>query len=172
MTFIVQKEVLGGIIICIPISRRIISIRISARPHNITVIRVYAQTLGQEDEEVEQFYAHIDSMIPKTPRKDILAVLGDWNAKVGPDAYLHWAGTIGRCGIGETNDRGRRLPEFAKSHRLTFANTVHPHRLSRTATWHAVLEQVHNQIDFILTPQRLKSGDNKIFPRCQHWLRS
>ena len=126
MAFTVRKDVVGSIIRCTLISSRLISIRISARPHNITVIRVYAQTLGQEDEEVEQFYAHIDSMIPKTPRKDILAVLGDWNAKVGPDAYQHWAGTVGKFGIEELDDRGWRLLKFAKSHRLTLASILHP----------------------------------------------
>ena len=76
------------------------------RPHNITVIQVYAPTSDHEDEEVQQFYEQLDSVITKTPKKDILVVQGDWNAKVGPDAYLHWAGTVGRFGIGETNDGG------------------------------------------------------------------
>ena len=161
VAFIVRKEVVGSIISCTPISSRLISIQISDRPHSIKVIQVYAPTSNHKNEGVEQFYEQLGSIIAKTRKKDILVVQGDWNAKVGPDAYLHWAGTIGRCGIGETNDRGRRLPEFAKSHRLTFANTVHPHRLSRTATRHAPNGQVHNQIDFTLTPKRFKSCINK-----------
>ena len=80
------------------------------------------------DEEVQLFYKQLDSIIAKTPKKDILVVQGDWNAKVGPDAYLHWAGTVGRFGIGETNDRGRRLLELAKS-------PAHQNKLSRTTTW-------------------------------------
>ena len=63
-------------------------------------------TSDHEDEEVEQFYEQLDSIIAKTPKKDILVVQGDWNAKVGPDAYLHRERTIGRFGTGETNDRG------------------------------------------------------------------
>ena len=79
-----RKKVLGGIIICIPISRRIISIRISARPHNITVIQVYVPTLDHEDEEVEQFYEQLDSNMAKIPKKDnYTCTQGDWNAKVG-----------------------------------------------------------------------------------------
>ena len=58
------------------------------------------------NEEVQLFYKQLDSIIAKTPKKDILVVQGDWNAKVGPDAYRHWAGTVGRFGIGETNDGG------------------------------------------------------------------
>ena len=68
---------------------------------------------------------------------------------------------VGRFGTGQTNDRGWRLPEFAKSHLLTLANTLHPHKLSRTATWHNPNGQVHNLIDIILTPQCFKSIINK-----------
>ena len=90
-----------------------------------------------------------------------MIVQGDWNAKIGQDAYAHWTGTVGKFGVGETNDRGLRLLEFAKSHRLTIANTLFPHKLSRKTTWHAPNGQVHNQIDFILAPCRFKSSINK-----------
>ena len=83
-------------------------------------------TSDHEDEAVEQFYEQTDSMIAKTPKKDILLVQGDWHAKVSPDAYQHWAETVGRSGIGDTDDRGWRLLEFAKSHRLALAYTLHP----------------------------------------------
>ena len=86
--------------------------------------------------------------------KDVLVVQGDRNAKVGHDAYHHWEGTVGRFGIGEINDRGWRLLEFTKSHRLTLANTLHPQKLSGTAILYAFNGQVHNQMDFILTLQR------------------
>ena len=75
--------------------------------------------------------------------------------------YQHRAETVGRFGIGETNDRGWRLLEFSRSYRLTIASTLYPHRLSRTATWHAPNGQVQNQIDFLLTPQRFKSSMHK-----------
>ena len=110
VTFIVWKEAVGSIISCTPVSSRLIS---------ITVIQVYAPTSDHEDEEVEQFYKQLDSIIAKTPKKDILVVQGDWNAKIGSDAYQHWAGTVGRFGIGDTNNRGWRPLEFTKSHRHT-----------------------------------------------------
>ena len=94
-------------------------------------------------------------------KKDILIVQGDWNAKVGPDTYENWAGTVGRFGISENNDRGLRLLEFARSYCLALANTLHPHKLSQTATWHSNNGQVHNQIDFILALQHFKSSINK-----------
>ena len=81
--------------------------------------------------------------------------------KVGPDVYQHWAWTVGRFDIGKTNDRGWRLQEFAKNHRLTLASILHPHTLSRTATWHALYGLVYNQIGFFLTTQWFKSSINK-----------
>ena len=104
MTFIVQKEVIDSIISCTPISSRLVSIRILIRPYNITVIQVHAPTSDHE-----QLYEQFDSIKAKTPKKDIFVVQGDWNAEVGPDAYQHWVWTVGRFGIGKTNDRGWRL---------------------------------------------------------------
>ena len=139
-----------------------------AKPHNMTIIQVYAPTTDHDDEEVKKFYKLLESTITEVPKRDILIIQGDWNAKVGPDAYENWAGTVGRFGIGETNDRGLRLLEFTRGHCLTLANTLHPHKLSQTATWHSNNGQVHNQIDFILAPQCFKSSINKakmkIFP--------
>ena len=117
VAFIVRKEVVGNIVSCTPISSRLISVLISVRPHKITVIQVYAPTSDHEDQAVKQFYEQLDSIIAKTPKRNILVVQSNWNAKVGPDAYQHWAGTVGRFGTGETNDRRWRFLQFAKSHR-------------------------------------------------------
>ena len=119
------------------------------------------KTTDHDDEEVEEFYAQLENTISKTPKKDIIIVQGDWNAQVGPDAHQQWAGTVGRFCIGETNDRGMRQLEFASSHKLILANTLHPCKLSRITTWHAPTGLVHNQIDYILTLRRFKSSINK-----------
>ncbi|KAI8512774.1 hypothetical protein Bbelb_094130 [Branchiostoma belcheri] len=132
----------------------------AAKPLNITIIQVYAPTSEHDDETIETFYEELRNTINNSNKKDFLIVQGDWNAKVGPDAYEQWAGTVGRCGIGETNDRGYRLLEFAHSQKLTLANTHHRHKPSRCTTWHSPNGRVHNQIDFILTPRRFKSSIN------------
>lgn len=149
VAFIVNKSRLNSIISCTPISNRIITMRMSAKPQNITIIQVYAPTSDYEDEVVEEFYEKLEDTIKKIPKKDILVIQGDWNAKVGPDAYNQWAGTVGRFGAGETNDRGLRLLEFASRHKLTLANTLFPHK-SSLRTWHAPNGKTHNQIDYIL----------------------
>ena len=161
VAFIVRKEVTGCILSCTPVSSRIITLRVSARPKNVTIVQAYAPTTDHEDQEVEAFYEELENTIKKIPKKDILIVQGDFNAKVGPDAYDNWAGTVGQYGTGNTNDRGLRLLEFAGSQRLTIANTLYPHKLSRRTTWHAPNRKTHNQIDFILTPRRFKSSINR-----------
>ena len=159
--FIVNKNKINSVISCTPISSRLISIRIAARPLNITIIQVYAPTTDYDDDAVETFYEELENIIKVTPKKDFLVIQGDWNAKIGTDTYEHWGGTAGRFGLGETNDRGLRLLDFAKSHKLTVANTLFPHKISRRSTWHAPNGKTHNQIDYILTPQRFKSSINK-----------
>ena len=81
----------------------------AAKPLNITIIQVHATTSDYNDEAIEAFYEDLRNTINNSNKKDFFIVQGDWNAKVGPDAYSQWAGTVGRCSLGETNDRGYRL---------------------------------------------------------------
>ena len=83
--------------------------RISSRPKNITIVQVYAPTSDHDEQELEEFYEQVENVIKKIPKKDITIIQGDFNAKVGPDAYKDWQGTIGQYGTGETNERGLRL---------------------------------------------------------------
>ena len=124
---------------------------------NVTIIQVYAPTSDHEDQEVEELYEQIENTLKKVPKKDLIIIQGDFNAKIGPDAYEVWPCTVGRNGVGETNDRGLRLLEFASSHRLTIANTISPQDIT---IWHAPNGKTHNQIDFIMTPRRFKSSIN------------
>ena len=84
VTYIVWKGDVGCIISCTSISSRLISIPISARPYNIIIIQVHAPMSVHE-----QFHETLDSVITKTPKKNILVVQCDWNAKVGTEAYKH-----------------------------------------------------------------------------------
>ena len=90
----------------------------------------------------------------------MLVIEGDWNAKVGPDAYQNRAGTVRRFGIGETKteDGDSQSSQRASDSSLP---TLSIPKSSSTATWHAPNEQVHNQRDFILKPQRFKFSINK-----------
>ena len=88
--FLVHKDVVDAVLGCRPVSSRLISIRVRAVPFNITIIQVYAPTSGHDDSEVDHFYQQLQKTIDQTPKKDILVVQGDWNAKVGKEALADW----------------------------------------------------------------------------------
>ena len=103
----------------------------------VTIIQVYAPTSGHDDSEVDNFYQQLQETIDKTPKKDILVVQGDWNAKVWKDAQADWGEVCGpSCNV-ETNERGLRLLEFATFNNLVLANTLGPHKPSIRWTWHS-----------------------------------
>ena len=65
-----------------------ISVRFKGKPFNITVLQVYALTSNAEEAEVEWFYKDLQDLLELTPKKDVLFIIGDWNAKVGVKRYL------------------------------------------------------------------------------------
>ena len=64
-----------------------ISVRFQDKPFNITVIQVYAPTSNAEEAEVEWFYEDLQDLLELTPKKDVLFIIGDWNAKVGRNTW-------------------------------------------------------------------------------------
>ena len=86
-----------------------ISVCFQGKPFNITVIHVYAPTTNAK--EVERFYEDLQDLLELTPRKDVLFIIGDWNAKVGSQE-IH--GVTGIFGLGIRNEAGQRLIEFCK----------------------------------------------------------
>ena len=109
---------------------------------------------------MERFYRELEDIIKLVPRKEILKVQGDLNAKIGRDAYVVWKGTIGKFGPGHANDRGQCLLEFTKQHKLLIANTFFTDKLTRTTTWYSPEGLHHSQIDFILVSKRYQSVIN------------
>ena len=98
---------------CRPVSSRLITIRLKASPFNITISQAYAPTTHYDDDNVEDFCDQLQGVIDQAPKKDILVVQGDWNAKIGEDESKNWKGTCGQYCNPETNERGVRLLEIA-----------------------------------------------------------
>ena len=98
-----------------------ICVRFQGKPFNITVIQVYAPTSNAEEAEVEQFYEVLQNLLELTPQKDVLFIMGDWNAKAGSQET---PGLTGKFGLGVQNDAGQRLIEFCQenSRWLTLGN--------------------------------------------------
>ena len=86
-----------------------IFVRFQGKPFSITVIQVYAPTINAEEAEVERFYEDLQDLLELTPKKDILFIIGDWNAKGGSQEIL---GVTSKFGLGSTNEAGQRLIEF------------------------------------------------------------
>ena len=98
-----------------------ISVRLQGKPFNITVIQVYAPTSNTEEAEVERFYEDLQDLLELTPPKDILFIIGDWNAKVGSQET---PGITGKFGLGVWNEAGQRLREFCQENALVIANIL------------------------------------------------
>ena len=145
---------------CRLVSSRLIVIRQRASPFNITIIQGYAPTSDYDDDAVEDFYDHLQEILDQSPKKNILVVLGDWNAKVGEDKFKNWKGTCGRYCNPETNERGLRLLEFACYNDLLLTNALGKHKVSRRWTWHSPNGGYHNQIDYIMVWRRFMTSVN------------
>ena len=89
--------------------KRMISAHFQGKPFNITVIQVYAPTTNVEEVEVERFYEDLQDLPELTPKKDVLFITGDWNAKVGSQETPR---VTGKFGFGVQNEAGQRLTEF------------------------------------------------------------
>ena len=111
---------------------RMISICFQGKPFNITVIQVYTPTNNGEEAEVEQFYEGLQDLLELTPKKDVLFIIGDWNAKVGSQETPE---VTGKFGLGMRNEAGQRLIEFFQENALVIANTLFQQHKTRLYTW-------------------------------------
>ena len=109
-----------------------ISVRFQGKPFNITVIQAYAPTSNAEEDEVEWFYEDLEDLLELTPKKDVLFIIGDWNAKVGSQET---PGLTGKFGLGIQNEAGQRLIEFCQENVLVITNTLFQQHKRRLYTW-------------------------------------
>ena len=100
------------------------------KPFNITVIQVYTPTSNAE--EAERFCEDLQDLLELTPKKDVLFITGDWNAKVGGQET---PGVTGKFGFGVQNEAGQRLIEFCQENALVIANTLFQQHKRRLYTW-------------------------------------
>ena len=98
-----------------------ISVHFQGKPFNITVIQVYAPNSNAEKPDVEWFYEDLQDLLELTPKKDVLFITGDWNAKVGGQET---PGVIGKFGLGIQNEAGQRLTEFFQENALVMDKTL------------------------------------------------
>ena len=118
VAIMVNKRVQNAALGCNLKNNRMISVRFQGKPFNITVIQAYAPTSNAE--EAERFYEDLQDLLELTLKKDVLFIIGDWNAKVGSQET---PGLTGKFGLGVQNEAGKRLIEFCQENTLVIGNT-------------------------------------------------
>ena len=131
-----------------------ISVCFQGKPFNITVIQVYAQSSNAIEAEAEWFCEDLQDLLELTPKKDVLFIIEDWNAKVGSQET---PGVTGTFGLEMRNEAGQRQIEFCQENALVIANTLFQQHKRRLYTWTSPDGQYQNQIDYILCSQRRRS---------------
>ena len=124
------------------------------------VIQTYAPTSNAEEADVEWFCEELqerfyEDLLELTPQKDVLFIIGDWNAKVGSQET---PGVTSKFGLGVQNEAGQRLIEFCQENKLVIANTHFQQHKRRLYTCTSPDGQHPNQIDYILCSQRWRSS--------------
>ena len=121
VTIMVNKRVRNEVLGCNLKNDRMISFRLQVKPFNITVIQAYVPTSNAEEAEVEWFYEYLQNLLELTPQKDVLFVIGDWNAKVGSHET---PGVTGKFGLGMWNESGQTLIEYCQENAMVIANIL------------------------------------------------
>ena len=111
VAIVVNKRVQNAVLGCNLKNNRMISICLQGKPFNITVIQACAPTSNAEEAEVERFYEDLQDLLELTPKKDVLLIIGDGNAKIGSQET---PGVTGKFGLGIQNEAGQRLIEFSE----------------------------------------------------------
>ena len=132
-----------------------ISVCFQGKLFKITVIQVYAPTSKAEKAEVKRFYEDLQDLLELTHQKDVLFIIGDWNAKVGSQET---PGVTGNFGLGIWNEAGQRQIEFCQENALVIAITLFQQHKRRLYTWKSPDGQHRSQIDYILCNQRWRSS--------------
>ena len=121
VAIMVNKRVRNAALGCNVKNDRMVSICFQGKAFDITVIQAHALTSNAEEAEVEWFCEDLQDLLELTPKKDVLFIIGDWNAKVGSQEI---PGVTGKFGLGVQNKAEQRLIEFWQDNTLVIANTL------------------------------------------------
>ena len=132
VSLIVNKRVQNAVFGCNLKNNRMISVRFQGKPFNILVIQVCAPTSNAEEAEVERFYEDLQDLLELTPQKDVLFIIGDWNAKGGSQEIPR---VTGKFGLGVQNEAEQRLTEFFQENALGRRNTIFQQHKRILYTW-------------------------------------
>ena len=156
VALILNKQAQNALLGYNPISTRMISARFQTKTGAITVIQVYAPNTSDSENFADEFYDLLQVHVNKTPKSDILLIMGDLNAKVGED-NSQWETVMGKYRIGNINGRGEKLLTFCATNDLCLTNTMFKQsKFNRQWTWESPDQRTHNKIDYIIISNKWK----------------
>jgi len=164
VAIMVNKRVRNAVLGCNLKNDRMISVRFQGKPFNITVIQGYAPTSNAEEAEVEWFYEDLRELLELTRKKDVLFIIGDWNAKVGSQET---PGVTGKFGLGIRNEAGQRLIEVCQQNTLVIADTPSFNNTREDST-HGHHQMVNTEIRLIIF-YAAKDGEALYSQQKQDW---
>ena len=138
-----------------PISDRILMVKLQGTPIDTNFIQVYSPTSTSSEEDIETFYDDLEKAIKECKNHEVTIIMGDFNAKVG---NLKDNNITGGHGLGERNERGDKLVEWAGIHNMIIGNTWFQQHPRRLWTWKSPDDNTKNQIDFILINKRFRNS--------------
>ena len=147
VALIINRRVQNTVLGCNLKNNRMIQVCFQHKPFNIIVIQVYDPTTDAEEVEVDEFYEDLEDLLELTPKKDVLFIIGDWNAKLGSQFISQ---VTGKFGLGKQNEAGQKITEFCKENALVTANTLFQQHKRLLYTWTSPNGQYQNQTDYIL----------------------
>ena len=140
-----------------PINDRIIIARFYSKFIKLTIIHIYAPTMEATDEDKDEFYEQLQSVVGSVNKHDMVLITGDMNAKVGAnntDKEL----VMGKHGTGTINSNGERLTDFCSLNSYVITGTIFPHKDIHKFTWTSPDKKTTNQIDHVLINRKYRSS--------------
>ena len=138
VAIMVNKRVWNAVLGCNLKNDRMISVHFQGKPFNIMVIHIYAPTSNAEEAEIEQFYEDLQELLELTPKKDVLFIIGNWNAE---ERSQETHGVTGKFGLAVQNEAGQRLIELPREHD---GHSQHPLPTTQERTLHTRHHQMVN----------------------------
>ena len=155
VAFMVNSETSRAVLGYNILSKRVITLRVNAKPVNITFVQVYAPTGESFEEEITSCYDQLPGVLDIVCRKDVIVIVGDWNAKIRKS--VHKSDNIGPYGLGDRNERGNLMVDFCVANELVVTNTTFQQHPRILYTWTSPGDSVRNQIDYILIGRRWRT---------------
>ena len=140
-----------------PVSSRIITAKFTSKRKNINlhITQCYAPTNDADDEKKDEFYLQLQAIVEKASTKDMIMMMGDFNAKIGSD-NTGYEDTMGTHGLGVMNDNGERFADLCASNQLVIGGSIFPHKRIHKATWISPDHVTENQINHICISRKFR----------------